>query len=124
VTNSPVRPYPVVAFEVLSYISIGLIFISFALVGDIVGGLWPALLMALFIWLIARKRQKWARWVLLLMWVLGTIAIVLSLGEVFQAAPVLSVLPVAQILLQGASVVLLYLKSARLWFRDDVALPS
>src|ERR1700719_4769192 len=62
----------------------------------------------MFIWLIARRRKNWARWVLLVLFVLGIPAAVRLMGQWFRLEPVVGFLNLVQALVQVIALVLIF----------------
>ena len=73
----------------------------------------------LWIWLVARRRQNWARWISLLwllLGILGTADMTGDVGERFQLNPVATILHYVALAIWMVSVMLLFRGDAREWF--------
>jgi len=73
----------------------------------------------LWIWLVARRRQNWARWISLLWLLLGILGIADMIGDVgerFQLNPVATILHYVALAIWMVSVMLLFRGDAREWF--------
>jgi hypothetical protein len=73
----------------------------------------------LWIWLVARRRQNWARWISLLwllLGILGTADMTGDVGERFQFNPVATILHYVALAIWMVSVMLLFRGDAREWF--------
>ena len=81
----------------------------------------------LWIWLIARRRQNWARWISLLVILLGIAGIAVTVSDIerrFQVNAVATVLYCASFALSLASVALLFRSDARDWFSRKAIAPQ
>ena len=72
-------------------------------------------LMVLFIWLAARRHKNWARWLLLIVGIMGLPSYVGILGHYLE--PLAGVLILAQLLFQVIAFVLIFTGNARDWFK-------
>lgn len=70
----------------------------------------------LWIWLIARKRQNWARWMSLIVILLGIPNAIWDIGERFRLNPVAIIFYYAAFAISIVSVMLLFRGDAREWF--------
>lgn len=73
----------------------------------------------LWIWLVARRRQNWARWISLLWLLLGILGIAEMIGDVgerFQLNPVATIIYYVAFAIWMVSVMLLFRGDAREWF--------
>ena len=73
----------------------------------------------LWIWLVARRRQDWARWISLLWLLLGILGIADMIGDVgerFQLNPVATIIYYVAFAIWMVSVMLLFRGDAREWF--------
>jgi hypothetical protein len=68
------------------------------------------------VWLIARRRISWVRWLFGAPFVLGGTSVFANLQEVLSVNPTVAVLEILQVVLQMAALVLVFLPSARPWF--------
>lgn len=71
---------------------------------------------SLWIWLIARKRQNWARWISLVMVIIGIPSVIIDFDERFRLNAVAAILFHIGYLLLVVAVVLLFRSDARQWF--------
>lgn len=78
-------------------------------------------LLLLLIWLIARKRKNWARWLLVGFFVIGLWPTLQNVGSVLAANPPVGLLSVAQLVIQTAAIVFLFSGDARPWFEPGSA---
>ena len=117
-------PSNVARFEQLFYASLCLGVFIFASDFDRLSRLGPASSMigtvglaigvvGLLTWLIARRRQNWARWVMVVMYVVGLPFFVINMSE--QGILTVS-LSAVQAVLQLVALVLLFTGNARPWF--------
>jgi hypothetical protein len=124
-------PLNVARFEQLMYLSLGIGAIvtmlrwnqTVALAGPVGGASFVLFVdtfvlafMVLFIWLVARRHKNWARWSLLITFILGLPAGLLALGSM-PFHPIAGVLSLAQVALQAIALILIFTGSARAWFR-------
>jgi hypothetical protein len=70
----------------------------------------------LWIWLVARKRQNWARWISLIATLLGIPAAIWEIGERFRLDPVAAIFYHSAFAISVVSVMLLFRGDAREWF--------
>lgn len=70
----------------------------------------------LWIWLVARKRKNWARWISLVFILIGIPDMIWSFDERFRLNPIATVLFDASFALSAVSVMLLFRGDARAWF--------
>ena len=84
----------------------------------------PALNGAVMIWLIARKRQNWARWTFLVLFVIGLPLSVPQLLATFQTSALSAVLGLVQLLLQVYAFFLIFTGNAKDWFRKTPTLSA
>lgn len=125
-------PSRVVRFEQLMYASLGIgVVIAVleanrlaAMAGVGVGFLlvMQLLLIALFvllIWLIARRRKNWARWVILIFFLLGLPMLVPDFLEMLDANPIVGLLSAIQVILQIAALCFLFTGNSRVWFKPS-----
>jgi hypothetical protein len=75
-----------------------------------------ALVMLLLVWLIARRRMNWARWVLAAMFVLGSPSAFIGLPAMLSANPAAGALSLVQLATQIAALALVFSPNARPWF--------
>ena len=73
--------------------------------------------MALFIWLIARRRKNWACWVMLVLFVLGLPPYIYELHRMLHFVPVTGALGLAQTLVEAVAYSLIFSGNARDWFQ-------
>lgn len=73
-------------------------------------------IILLLIWLIARKRKNWARWVFAAMFVLGLWPTLQNLSVLLSANPPVALLSVAQIVIQMAALFFVFTGDAPPWF--------
>lgn len=71
---------------------------------------------ALWIWLIARKRQTWARWISLVMVIIGIPSVIMDFDERFQLNAVAAIAFHIGYLLLMVAVAPLFRSDARDWF--------
>ena len=74
------------------------------------------LILILLIWLAARRRKNWARWVMAVLFAVGLIPAIPTLAGVFQANPAAGGIMVVQSVLQIVALVLVFSGNARPWF--------
>jgi hypothetical protein len=78
-------------------------------------------LILLLTWLAARRRQNWARWIFLGMFVLGTFAYIPTAGETWRGNFLGGILSSVQIFLQGGAVYFVFSGNAPDWFKRSAA---
>ena len=81
-------------------------------------------LLALFVWLIARRHKNWARWAFLVMYVLGLPILVLNEFELAPTTPLAATLVVGQCFLQAYSLFLIFTGDAKDWFKAASPTPA
>jgi len=122
-------PSNVARFEQLMYLSLGIgVIISvlqFSYFESRTGAGFVLLVQAivlavfvLFIWLIARRRANWARWTLLVMFLLGLILFVPIVRETLQRSPLVAGLNITQLALQAVALYLVFTGNAVDWFKS------
>jgi hypothetical protein len=74
-------------------------------------------ILVLIIWLIARRRRNWARWVMLVMFILGLPFSVRMLSRMLPAEPLSVALSSVQVLAQAIAFFLIFTGNARDWFK-------
>ena len=80
--------------------------------------------MAVFvIWLIARRRKNWARWLLLVFFLLGIPLSVPALAKLSRISSYDGILSGAQGLAQIVALFLIFTGDARDWFRPSQSVP-
>jgi uncharacterized membrane protein len=57
-----------------------------ARIGAVVGGIVGIVILGLLIWLIARRRKNWARWLFLILYLVGLVYFVVTLGQTAGAS--------------------------------------
>src|ERR1700733_1676998 len=139
--TSNTRPSNVVRFEQLMYLSLGIGAVQSILQwGRLVNSSHAAgrgigfiifvqafvfAMEVLFIWLIARRRKNWARWVWLMIFVLGIpFAPAVLVRILSSSGPVAATLMCAQNLAQIVALFLIFTGSAREWFKSQFILPN
>ncbi|HEV2677918.1 MAG TPA: hypothetical protein VGV37_25530 [Aliidongia sp.] len=70
----------------------------------------------LWIWLIARKRQNWARWVTLIVTIVAVIGLALRIGTLLQANPASTIVRLIVTALWVVELYLLFTGDAPPWF--------
>jgi hypothetical protein len=73
--------------------------------------------MVLMIWLTARRRKNWARWLLLILALLGLPAYVHIFGRMMSAGFLAGLLSSVQFVVQAIAFVLLFTGNAPDWFK-------
>ena len=124
-------PSNVARFEQLMYLSLGIGVIVAALrwspnvaQAAALGGVGLVLFvqafvlafMVVFIWLVARRHKNWARWLLLILSVLGLPGYLRMLVPLLRFDPVAGTLSLAQDLAQVVALLLIFTGNARAWF--------
>ncbi|CAL78644.1 Conserved hypothetical protein; putative membrane protein [Bradyrhizobium sp. ORS 278] len=79
------------------------------------------LLGLLFVWLAARRRLNWVRWLLAAIFLLGLPAAFANLTDVLPVNPTVAVLLILQTIVQFTALVFVFLPSARPWFWKEEA---
>ena len=75
--------------------------------------------MILFIWLTARRRKNWARWLLLIVFVLGFPLFFPALVKMLRFDPVVGTLNLTQVLAQAVALFVVFSGDARDWFQQS-----
>jgi hypothetical protein len=70
----------------------------------------------LWIWLVARKRQNWARWISLIVTLLGIPNVIWDIEERFRLNLLASIFYYAAVVVSLVAVLLLFRSDAREWF--------
>ncbi|MBX9864055.1 MAG: hypothetical protein K2Y42_15050 [Hyphomicrobium sp.] len=126
-------PQNVVVFERLMYASVCIALLNLILDGSrqaampeiealggmaFVAGVVLATLgiILLLIWLIVRKRKNWARMLFAAMFVLGLWPTIQNISMLLEASPLVALLSVAQIVIQGAALFFIFTGDAPRWF--------
>lgn len=128
-------PKTVARFETLMLAALGLGAIVAALEDwgpAFYAGLWfvlgvQAAMLAValvLIWLAARRRQNWARFLLLLLFLLGLPAALLTLPTLFRWMPVGGALSVLQLLLEAVAFAHVFAPASGAWFRKARRKPA
>jgi uncharacterized SAM-binding protein YcdF (DUF218 family) len=73
--------------------------------------------VVLFIWLVARNRKNWARWVLLILFAMGLPFAVSIIRGWLALRPIVGVFSLSQILVQVIAFLLVFTGNARDWFK-------
>jgi hypothetical protein len=79
--------------------------------------------MVLLIWLVARRRKNWARWLMLAMFLAGTPSAVRITVQTFQIIPISAILYCVQWALEIVAFWLIFTGNAREWFRPSESIP-
>jgi hypothetical protein len=77
----------------------------------------------LFIWLIARRRKNWARWVWLITTILGIPLALSELNRLLRSNLITATLTCAGNLAQIVALYLIFTGNAREWFRPSQPIP-
>ncbi len=85
-------------------------------VGTLVAQAFAIGLLVLFIWLVARRRQNWARWVFLVFFVIGLVFYVPALLDMFRASTLIGLLSAVQMVIQLVALYLIFTGNSREWF--------
>jgi hypothetical protein len=122
-------PVNVTRFELLSYCALGLGFISLIIeypdiARDAGDAAWqiPLFLAAfvpipvLMIWLVARRRKNWARWLWLIMVLIGFPLSIPVISDELTTKPLLGAITIFQYLLWAVAVYLVFTGDAAKWF--------
>ena len=125
-------PSNVARFERLMYLSLGIGLIEALLTWNrnvalaramggayfvLFGQIFVLAFFVLFIWLVARRRKNWARWLLLILQILGLPGYVRALSRMLPSEPLAGALSLAQFLVIAMALVLVFTGNARDWFR-------
>ena len=125
-------PSNVARFEQLMYLSIALGVIVDALewnqlvllAGPVGGALFVLVFQSIvlasdviLIWLIARRRKNWARWLALISFLVGIPFSMNTYIDLFQSGALAGILDTAQDLLQLVALYLIFTGNARDWFQ-------
>jgi hypothetical protein len=77
--------------------------------------------MALFVWLIARRRQNWARWIFAIVFALGLVPYFWQWTEMIQTSLAVCILSISQVLMQCVALYFVFSGNAREWFKGKAA---
>jgi len=120
-------PSNVARFEILFYLSLllsvpkvlldanhmtgllGLAFMSVIL-------LFACAIWILLLWLAARRRMNWARWVLLVFFLVGLVPFLLNLVDIFGTSMLSGSLGTLQLAMQSVALYLAFTGNSRPWF--------
>lgn len=124
-------PSNVTRFEQLAYLSLG--------IGIVVAALqYPSLsgqagagftlfvqafvlgFLFLLVWLIARRRKNWARWVLLILFLVGIPAYIPILSDMLLVSSLSGILSIVQLFTQGVALYLIFTGDAASWFKKTL----
>lgn len=78
-------------------------------------------LLVLFIWLIARRRKNWARYLFAAFFVVGLWPAWQNISGLLEAAPLSGVLSIAQMVIQVAALYFIFTGDAAAWFEKPAA---
>ena len=81
-------------------------------------------LILLVIWLIARRRIGWLRYLLAVLFALGLYGALRTLPDELRTAPLDGGLNAARLVLQALALVLIFTGNARAWFARPAAAPA
>lgn len=129
-------PRHVVLFERLMYASLAIGMLILALDGPrkaelpeiraagglpflIAGAVFILAIIALIVWLIARRRKNWARWLLAVLCVAGIVAAVPVFLDVLNGNPAAAVLSGVQLILQLTALYYIFTGDAPPWFQKE-----
>ena len=87
-------------------------------IGMVIGS--TAVALALFgtmVWLISRRRQNWARWLMLALVVVGSPQWIIVAWHAFSKQPIAGALTLIAFLLQAVANCFVFTGDARSWFR-------
>jgi hypothetical protein len=121
-------PSNVVRFEKLMYIVAALEYLVAALnserafdergvVATIAVQIAFLVIFLLLVWLAARRRQNWARWVLLVLALIALPYFLPTLIDFFRVSALIGLLTAAQWILLAAALYLIFTGNARAWFQ-------
>lgn len=134
--TSNARPSNVVRFEQLMYLSLAIVpiqtFLQWGFLIDLahtvgrgagfilITQAFSIAVTLLFIWLIARRRKNWARWIWIILYIVGMLFTLPTLGRVLRNGPVVATLLCVQYLAQVVALYLIFTGNAREWFMSRV----
>jgi hypothetical protein len=73
----------------------------------------------LFIWLVARRRKNWARWIWLVVFIISFPFALPELSRLLRSGPVVATLVCVQNFAQIVALYLIFTGNARQWFAND-----
>jgi len=73
------------------------------------------------VWLAARRRKNWARWVLLVIAIAGFFMAYPQIAAAFRSSPLIGGAHILQFLLEAIALWFVFSGDARPWFRKDTA---
>jgi uncharacterized protein (TIGR03382 family) len=85
-------------------------------VGAAVTAILTFIVLLILVWLVARRRINWLRWLFGVLFVVALPFALLQLVDTFSANPIAGALSSVQLVLQLVALVLVFLPSARPWF--------
>ena len=91
-----------------------------AKIGSVVGGIVGIVILGLLIWLIARRRKNWARWLFLILYGIGLVFFVFTLG---QSGRLIDGLNALQGLLWAVALYFAFSADAHAWFKPMPGAP-
>ena len=121
-------PSNIARFEQLMYVSLGIgilvAALQYASVPSRLGVAFTLFVLAfvfgitiIFIWLIARRRANWARWILLFGTLIGIVISIPILSQRILHDPLSGILNVIQCFMQGTALYLVFTGNAVGWFK-------
>jgi hypothetical protein len=125
-------PKNVMRFEILAYIAIGIGVIISALEYQRLSAVaspafvltiqfFVMLLLVWLIWLTARRHKNWARWVFLILFLVGLPLYIPNLADMMAHNAIAGVLSAAQMLIEGVSLYFVFSGDAKDWFRKPTS---
>ena len=78
-------------------------------------------LLVLLVWLSARRRKNWARWVVFIVFLLGLVPFLFSLPEMFTSSMLRGSVATVQMILQSVAIYLVFTGNAKPWFEKQPA---
>lgn len=76
------------------------------------------------VWLAARRRKNWARWLLLIIAVIGFFMAYPQMSAAFRTAPLIGAAHLVQFLMEVVALWFVFTGDARPWFRKDATAPA
>lgn len=77
--------------------------------------------IVLFVWLIARRQKNWARWLFLILGLLGLPLYFRTLRQILRFNPLAGSFCIVQFLLELVAMLLIFTGNARNWFKQPAS---
>lgn len=119
-------PANVTRFEILMYVSLGIGLATFTVQSEQSDATWQfvlanqafvSLTTLTLVWLIARRRKNWARWLSFALFLLGVVPFTFTIGADLRFNHFLGLLKILQLASQGIAFYFIFSGDAVHWFK-------